>query len=119
MEEKVVLGGAGGQGALEVAGGRVEGEQGGLAGVGWRRGLALSQQVVAGTAELCRGGPWRMVHGGEGPQGICGRKKPTPVSSWVQQPCSLCSWDFPYLNAPAFMYHLCTVMEDGVACLWL
>lgn len=36
MEEKVVLGGTGGEGALEVAGGRVEGEQGGLAGVGRR-----------------------------------------------------------------------------------
>lgn len=75
VEEQVVLGGTGGQGALEVAGGRVEGEEGGLAGVGGRRGLALAQQVVVGAAELRRRGPWRVVHGGDAPQGICREKK--------------------------------------------
>lgn len=78
MEEQVVLGGTGRQGALEVAGGRVEGEEGGLAGVGGRRGLALAQQVVVGAAELRRRGPWRVVHGGDAPQGICREKGNTP-----------------------------------------
>lgn len=75
VKEKVILGGTGREGALEVAGGGVEGEEGGLAGVGGRGGLALTQQVVVGTTELCRRGPRCMVHGDDAPQGICvGRK---------------------------------------------
>lgn len=75
VEEKVILGGTGREGALKVAGGGVEGEEGGLAGVRRRGGLALTQQVVVGTTELCWRGPWCMVHGDDAPQGICvGRK---------------------------------------------
>lgn len=102
MEEKVVLGGTGRQGALQVAGRRVKGEQGGLAGVRRRRGLALPQQVVAGAAELCRGGARGVVHGGEAPQGVCAERKHT-CQCEMGLPHSPCSQGVPYVNALAFM----------------